>query len=328
MTMNQFCFSTETWCTMACASPRRATNPWKWCKGEVLAAKPNPGAAKDQRTGEENYFECSRCSYKCIVHTFVLLSCLDLSSQRFSYETWKRIAANILTTVMKIGTVFVQKPLTRLLLSDCCLKVYILYPTSLFPGTNDRSSLVWALPCHFHTKCYYSTASLTLLLWSQPAHFSLYWLQQHWSPENTILTLKREREREREPSGAALFLGPHVSSVKMLCKSGLSLPQFLPLYYHQKVNFGWFLKNVAAKHLWKEWAMPYFPLPLPNNTFCIWTLLFLSSNHSPRHPRNSWTPTITFSARPLTQHWWRRWILCCHSDGRTKFHLTNKAQYF
>lgn len=130
MTMKLFCFSTETWCTMASASPRPATNPWKWCKGEVVAAKPNPGAAKDQRMGEENYFECSRCSYKCIVHTFVLPSCLDLSSQRFSYETWKRITANILTTVMKIGTVFVQKPLTRLLLSDCCLKVYILYPIS------------------------------------------------------------------------------------------------------------------------------------------------------------------------------------------------------
>lgn len=112
-----------------CISTAR-TNTWKWCKGEVLSAKPNPGAGKDQRTGEENYFECSRCSYKCIVHTFVLPSCLDLSSQSFSYETWKRVAANILTTVMKIWTIFVRKLLIRLLLSDCHVKVYILYPSS------------------------------------------------------------------------------------------------------------------------------------------------------------------------------------------------------
>lgn len=117
---------------------------------------------------------------------------------------------------MKIGTVFVQKPLIRLLLSDCRLKVYILYPIFLFPSTNDRSYLVWALPCHFHTKCYYSTASLTLLLWSQPAHFALYWLQQRWSPENTILTLKRERKRERTLGSCFIFRSPCIFSENVM----------------------------------------------------------------------------------------------------------------
>lgn len=78
-------------------------------------------------------------------------------------------------------------------------------------------------------------------------------------------------------------------------------------------------KVFSEKKMWQKNDLPqeqaYFPPPLPNDMFCIWTLSFLSSNHTHCNARNSSVSTI----RALSAHSLLREVNCHHGITRKLF---------
>lgn len=105
-----------------------------------------------------------------------------------------------------------------------------------------KSCSVRVLLCHFHTKCYYTTAGLLLLLWFQSAHF--FATYSSTGLKKTQFSQNKKKSKNT-PRSSFIFRFPCIL-VAVLCKSRPS-SHSLPLQYHWQAEVRQFLKKT-----WQE----------------------------------------------------------------------------